>query len=69
MTPANQLLLALSILRRQWRTRVFLESAVWIAVAAMLAVFAGYLITTFLGSTSTSLLAMRGVGYMLRPAE
>ncbi|MEO8337752.1 MAG: hypothetical protein ABI664_22435, partial [bacterium] len=65
MTPANQLLDSLGTLRRQWRQRVILESIVWIAGAAILAVIAGLLITKLFGTTSTSLLVMRGVGYAL----
>ena len=65
MTPANQLLESLAALRRQWRQRVILESAVWIALAALLAVVAGLLITTLFGATSSSVMFMRGLGYVL----
>ena len=65
MTPANQLLDALGTLRRQWRQRVLLESIVWIAAAALLAVLAGQLITVVFGASSTSVLIMRGAGYAL----
>ena len=65
MTPAVQLLNALAALRRQWRQRVLLESVVWIAVAGLFAVLAGQLITTALGTTSTSLLIARGLAYTL----
>ena len=65
MTPADQLLQSLAALRRQWRLRVILESAVWIAVAALLAIVAGLLIITLFGTTSSSVMFMRGLGYVL----
>ncbi|MEP7000851.1 MAG: DUF4175 family protein, partial [bacterium] len=65
MTPANQLLESLAALRRQWRQRVILESAVWIAIAALLAVVAGVLITTLFGATTSAVMFMRGLGYVL----
>lgn len=65
MTPAVQLLDALATLRHQWRTRVLLESAVWVAAAALLAVLAGMLITATFGTTTSSLLVARVLGYSL----
>ena len=65
MTPANQLIETLGALRRQWRQRVILESAVWIVVAAFLAVVAGMLITTLFGATTSSVMFMRGLGYVV----
>ena len=65
MTPANQLIETLGALRRQWRQRVILESAVWIVVAAFLAVVAGVLITTLFGATTSSVMFMRGLGYVV----
>ncbi|MEP6619884.1 MAG: DUF4175 family protein [bacterium] len=65
MTPAVQLLDSLAILRRQWRTRVLLESSVWIAVAALLAVIAGQVTTSAFGTTTSTLIAARIIGYAL----
>lgn len=65
MTPANQLLASLAVLRRQWRQRVVLESLVWIALAALLALLAGHVITTMLGASGMGMIAARGVGYLL----
>jgi hypothetical protein len=65
MSPANQLFESLAALRRQWRQRVILESAVWIAAAVLLAVIAGTLITTFLGASTATVVAMRILGYAL----
>ena len=65
MTSANQLVETLAALRRQWRQRVILESVVWIAIAAVVAIAAGLLITSMFGTTSTTVLFMRGLGYLL----
>ncbi|CAN5473587.1 hypothetical protein BH09GEM1_BH09GEM1_43020 [soil metagenome] len=65
MTSANQLVETLAALRRQWRARVILESVVWIAIAAVIAIAAGLLITSVFGTTSSSVLFMRGLGYLL----
>lgn len=65
MTPANQLIETLGGLRRQWRQRVLLEAAVWIGIAMLVSVLAGQLITSVFGSTSATVLFMRGVGYLL----
>ena len=65
MTPAHQLHETLAALRRQWRRRVMLESAVWTAVATLLAVVGGLLITTLFGTTTSSVMVMRGLGYAL----
>ena len=65
MTPAHQLHETLAALRRQWRRRVMLESAVWTAVATLFAVIGGLLITTLFGTTTSSVMVMRGLGYAL----
>lgn len=65
MTSANELLETLAALRRQWRQRVILESIVWIAIAGVLAIAAGLLITSMFGTTATTVLFMRGLGYLL----
>ena len=65
MTSANQLVEALAALRRQWRQRVILESVVWIAIAAVISIAAGLLITSVFGITSSTVLFMRGLGYLL----
>ena len=64
MSPAiQQLNEALATLRRDWRRRVMLESAVMIAGAAILAVIAGFVLTKVLGPGGSSVLAMRIIGY------
>ena len=65
MTSANQLVESLAALRRQWRLRVILESIVWIAIAAVISIAAGLLITSMFGTTSSTVLFMRGLGYAL----
>ena len=65
MTPANQLIETLSGLRRQWRQRVLLEAVVWIGIAILVSILAGQLITSLFGSTSATVMFMRGVGYLL----
>ncbi|MDQ2664720.1 MAG: hypothetical protein M3Z05_01815 [Gemmatimonadota bacterium] len=65
MTSANQLVETLAELRRQWRRRVILESVVWIAIAAVISIAAGLLITAMFGTTSSTVLFMRGLGYLL----
>ena len=63
MSPEGQLLTTLSVLRRQWRTRVLLESLVWIAVAVVLAVLAVLVIVRTLGGEGSTLLVARLAGY------
>jgi hypothetical protein len=65
MTSANQLVETLAALRRQWRQRVILESVVWIAIAAVIAIAAGLLITSMFGTTSSTVVFIRGLGYLL----
>ncbi|CAN5763260.1 hypothetical protein BH11GEM2_BH11GEM2_28420 [soil metagenome] len=65
MTSANQLVETIAALRRQWQLRVVLESVVWIAIAAVIAIASGLLLTSMFGTTSTTVLFMRGLGYVL----
>ncbi|HET9010305.1 MAG TPA: hypothetical protein VFN38_00755, partial [Gemmatimonadaceae bacterium] len=65
MTPAHPLTRSLSTLRRQWRTRVALEAAVWIVAAALLAAVAGHVVTSAFGTSATTVLVARLIGYSL----
>jgi len=65
MSPANQLTDSLATLRRQWRRRVLLESAVMLVFAVLLAVIAGALLTKMLGVGGATDVAIRVVGYAL----
>ena len=65
MTPATQLIESLAALRRQWRQRVLLEAVVWIGIAMLLSILAGQLITSLFGTTSATVMFMRGLGYLL----
>ena len=65
MTAANQLVECLAVLRRQWRQRVLLEAVVWIGIAILLSIVVGQLITSLFGSTSATVMFMRGLGYLL----
>ena len=65
MSPDRQLLTTLAVLRRQWRTRVLLESLVWIAAGVVLAVLAVLVILRVLGGEGSTLLVARLVGYGL----
>ncbi len=65
MTPANQLLGSLAVLRRQWRQRVLFESIVWIAAATLVAVMVGEAAIALLGASPGTVLAMRLLGYTL----
>ncbi|MEP6778394.1 MAG: DUF4175 family protein, partial [Gemmatimonadaceae bacterium] len=65
MTSANQLRASLATLRRQWQQRVFLESAVWITAAIVLAIIAGLLIYRTLGEGGATTIAVRVFGYGL----
>ena len=65
MTPATQLIETLGGLRRQWRQRVLLEAVVWIAIAMLMSILAGQLITSGFGSAATTGMFMRGGGYLV----
>ena len=69
MSPDRQLLTTLAVLRRQWRQRVFLESLVWIVVAAILAVLATIVVLRVFSADNADntrvLLVARISGYAL----
>jgi hypothetical protein len=65
MTSANQLRESLGVLRRQWQQRVFLESAVWIVLAAVVAVIAGLALHRAFGTSETTVVLARVMGYAL----
>ncbi len=65
MSPDRQLLTTLALLRRQWRTRVLLESLVWIVLAVLLAVVAAMLVMGAFNGTGDGPLVARVFGYAL----
>jgi hypothetical protein len=65
MTAAERLLEALAALRRDWRRRVLIESAVKVTVAAVAALLLGLLLSALLGHASGTVMAIRVVGYLL----
>lgn len=65
MTSADRLRDALSALRRDWRRRVLVESAVKVTVAALGAVLLGFCFTVLLGPGSATIVVIRVVGYLL----
>ena len=65
MTPAHRLTDSLATLRRQWRLRVALEAAVWIALAVVAAIVVGHLVTTTFGTNVQSVRLARVIGYAL----
>ncbi|HET7189909.1 MAG TPA: DUF4175 family protein, partial [Gemmatimonadaceae bacterium] len=65
MTPAHRLTDSLATLRRQWRVRVALEAAVWIALAVVAAIVVGHLVTTTFGTNVQSVRLARVIGYAL----
>ena len=65
MTPAHRLTDSLATLRRQWRLRVVLEAAVWIALAVVAAIVVGHLVTTTFGTNVQSVRLARVIGYAL----
>ncbi|MGQ0702664.1 MAG: DUF4175 family protein [Gemmatimonadales bacterium] len=59
------LLHAIRRVRRKWRTRVLLEGVAKVALAALLALLAGALLSGLLGPGSQTVIVMRVMGYLL----
>ena len=65
MTQADQLLASLAVLRRQWRRRIMLEALAWVALAALIGLVAGWVVTWIVEPAGSGLVAMRVLVYGL----
>ena len=65
MTQADQLLASLAVLRRQWRRRIMLEALAWVALAALIGLVAGWVVTWIVEPAGTGLVAIRVLAYGL----
>ena len=64
-SSAERLLQLLDRLREQRRQRLLLEGAAYVFIAALAAMLVGALVTRFVGTTGTGVMAARALGYGL----
>src|SRR6185503_18736016 len=65
MTQADQLLALLAVLRRQWQRRIALEALAWVALAALIGLVAGWVVTWIVEPAGSALVAIRVLVYGL----